>query len=53
VGSNADLDAVAKRKKHHCTFWELDPGRPFRSLLTILNYRGSVVRRHMDKFTDV
>jgi len=37
VGPRADLDAVAKRKKsHHCSYRELNPGRPARNLVTIL-----------------
>jgi len=37
VGPRGDLDAVAMRKKSHdCHYWKLNPGRPARSLVTIL-----------------
>jgi hypothetical protein len=37
VGLRAGLDAVAKRKKsHQCPCWELNPGRPARSLVSVL-----------------
>jgi len=36
VGSRTSLDAVAKRKSHHCYCWNLRSGRSSRNLVSVL-----------------
>jgi len=51
VGPRAGLDAIAKRTiSHHCLCWELNPGRPARSLVSILTelrYRDKKLKRFL------
>jgi len=37
VSPRTGLDAVAKKKSHLCSRWELNSGRPARSLVSTLN----------------